>query len=572
MSAHDLVVRNGTIFDGTGSAPFEGDVAVSKGRIVAVGEVPGAGAEEIDARGRIVTPGFVDIHTHYDGQATWDSRLAPSSLHGVTTAVFGNCGIGFAPVRPEDHDRLISLMEGVEDIPHPVLAEGLKWNWESFGDFLNAMEAVPHDIDFAAQLPHGALRVYVMGERGAKQEPASDQDIFRMAALAREAMRDGALGFSTSRTLNHKTADGNNTPSYGAAEKELVGIAMGLKQAGMGVLQVVTDFPGGEAEFNVLRRMTEASGRPLSVSLAQSPLAPGLYKDVLGWLKQANDDGLEMRAQVAGRPVGLLLGLALTLNPFIAHTAYKEIADKSSEERLAALRDPWFRAKLLAETPRADHPFVKSVLRGFGAMFELGDPPNYEPLPEHSVAARAAARGVSPEEYALDVITAGDGRGALYLTFLNYADGSLDPSFEMMNHPNTVLGLSDGGAHLGTICDGSFPTSNLIHWTRDRTRGPKMKLETMIAKQTRATAEAVGLLDRGLLKPGYKADINVIDYDNLRLHAPTILYDLPSGGRRLMQYADGYTATIVSGRPVYRDGQPTGALPGRLVRGARDAA
>lgn len=572
MSAHDLVVRNGTIFDGTGSAPFEGDVAVSRGRIVAVGKVPGAGAEEIDARGRIVTPGFVDIHTHYDGQATWDSRLAPSSLHGVTTAVFGNCGIGFAPVRPEDHDRLISLMEGVEDIPHPVLAEGLKWNWESFGDFLNAMEAVPHDIDFAAQLPHGALRVYVMGERGAKQEPASDQDIFRMAALAREAMRDGALGFSTSRTLNHKTADGNNTPSYGAAEKELVGIAMGLKQAGMGVLQVVTDFPGGEAEFNVLRRMTEASGRPLSVSLAQSPLAPGLYKDVLGWLKQANDDGLEMRAQVAGRPVGLLLGLALTLNPFIAHTAYKEIADKSFEERLAALRDPWFRAKLLAETPRADHPFVKSVLRGFGAMFELGDPPNYEPLPEHSVAARAAARGVSPEEYALDVITAGDGRGALYLTFLNYADGSLDPSFEMMNHPNTVLGLSDGGAHLGTICDGSFPTSNLIHWTRDRTRGPKMKLETMIAKQTRATAEAVGLLDRGLLKPGYKADINVIDYDNLRLHAPTILYDLPSGGRRLMQYADGYTATIVSGRPVYRDGQPTGALPGRLVRGARDAA
>jgi len=572
MSTHDLIVRNGTIFDGTGAAPFEGDVAVSRGRIVAVGQVSGSGTEEIDAKGKIVTPGFVDIHTHYDGQATWDSRLSPSSIHGVTTAVFGNCGIGFAPVKPEDHDRLISLMEGVEDIPHPVLAEGLKWNWESFGDFLNAMEDVPHDIDFAAQLPHGALRVYVMGERGAKQEPATDQDIFRMAALAREAMRDGALGFSTSRTLNHKTADGNNTPSYGAAEKELVGIAMGLKQAGMGVLQVVTDFPGGEAEFNVLRRMAEASGRPLSVSLAQSPLAPGLYKDVLGWLKQANDDGLEMRAQVAGRPVGLLLGLALTLNPFIAHTAYKEIADKSLEERLAALRDPWFRAKLLAETPRADHPFVKSVLRGFGAMFELGDPPNYEPLPEHSVAARAAARGVSPEEYALDVITAGDGRGALYLTFLNYADGSLDPSFEMMNHPNTVLGLSDGGAHLGTICDGSFPTSNLIHWTRDRTRGPKMKLETMIAKQTRGTAEAVGLLDRGLLKPGCKGDINVIDYDNLRLHAPTILYDLPSGGRRLMQYADGYTATIVSGRPVYRDGQPTGALPGRLVRGARDAA
>ena len=485
MSQHDLVVRNGTIFDGEGGAPFEGDVAVSKGRIVEIGKVAGSGAEEIDARGKIVTPGFVDIHTHYDGQATWDSRLSPSSMHGVTTAVFGNCGIGFAPVHAGDHDRLISLMEGVEDIPHPVLAEGLKWNWESFGDFLNALEQVPHDIDFAAQLPHGALRVYVMGERGAKQEAATDQDIFRMAALAREAMRDGALGFSTSRTLNHKTADGHNTPSYGAAERELVGIAMGMKQAGMGVLQVVTDFPGGEAEFNVLRRMVEASGRPLSVSLAQAPALPHLYKDVLGWLKKANDDGLEMRAQVAGRPVGLLLGLALTLNPFVAHSAYKEIADKSFEERLAAMRDPWFRARLLEEKPRADHPFVKSVLRGFGSMFELGDPPNYEPLPETSIAARAAAKGVTPEEMALDLITAGDGKAALYLAFLNYADGSLDPSFEMMNHPSAVFGLSDGGAHLGTICDGSFPTSNIIHWTRDRTRGPKMKLETVIAKQTR---------------------------------------------------------------------------------------
>lgn len=570
MSQYDLVVRNGTVFDGTGTAPFEGDIAVSKGRIVEVGKVAGSGTEEIDAKGKIVTPGFVDVHTHYDGQATWDNRLAPSSIHGVTTAIFGNCGIGFAPVRGEDHDRLISLMEGVEDIPHPVLAEGLKWNWESFGEFLTAMEQVPHDIDFAAQLPHGALRVYVMGERGARQEAATDQDIFKMAALAREAMRDGALGFTTSRTLNHKSADGHNTPSYGAAERELVGIAMGMKQAGMGVLQVVTDFPGGEAEFNIFRRMVEASGRPLSVSLAQAPALPNLYKDVLGWLQKANDDGLEMRAQVAGRPVGLLLGLALTLNPFTAHSAYKEIADKPLEERLAALRDPWFRARLLDEKPRADHPFQKSVLRGFGSMFELGDPPNYEPLPEDSIAAKAARAGITPEEYVLDVMTAGDGRNALYFAFLNYASGSLDPSFEMMNDPNTIMGLSDGGAHLGTICDGSFPTSNLIHWTRDRTRGPKIALETMIAKQTHHTANAVGLNDRGLLKPRYKADINVIDYDNLRLHAPTILYDLPAGGRRLMQYADGYTATIVNGQAIYRDGQATGALPGRLVRGARD--
>jgi len=570
MAEFDLVVRNGTIVDGSGSASFEGDVAVSRGRIAAVGKVTGSGAEEIDAKGKIVTPGFVDIHTHYDGQATWDNRLAPSSIHGVTTAVFGNCGIGFAPVKTEDHDRLISLMEGVEDIPHPVLKEGLKWNWESFGDFLNALDAIPHDIDFAAQLPHGALRVYVMGERGAKQEAATDQDIFKMAALAREAMRDGALGFSTSRTLNHKTADGHNTPTYGAAERELVGIAMGLKQAGLGVLQVVTDFPGGETEFNIFRRMVEASGRPLSVSLAQSPMAPDLYKDVLGWLKQANEDGLPMKAQVAGRPVGLLLGLHLTLNPFIAHPAYKEIADKSFDERLAALRDPWFRTKLLADKPKADHPFVKSVLRGFGSMFELGDPPNYEPLPSEAIAAKAAAKGITPEEYALDFITAGDGSGALYLTFLNYANGSLDPSFEMMNDPNAVLGLSDGGAHVGTICDGSFPTSNIIHWTRDRSRGPKMKLEHVIAKQTRETALTVGLADRGLLKAGYKGDLNVIDYANLRLHAPTIQYDLPSGGRRLMQYADGYDATVVNGQIVYREAKATGALPGRLVRGARD--
>jgi N-acyl-D-aspartate/D-glutamate deacylase len=570
MSAYDLVIRNGTIVDGTGEAPFRGDVAVLKGRIVEIGAVTGSGVEEIDAEGKLVTPGFVDIHTHYDGQATWDNRLTPSSIHGVTTVVMGNCGIGFAPVRAQDHDRLISLMEGVEDIPHPVLKEGLKWNWESFGDYLNALEAIPHDIDFAAQLPHGALRIYVMGERGEHREEATEQDIFKMAALAREAMRDGALGFSTSRTLNHRTAEGNSTPSYGAAERELVGISMGMKQAGLGVLQAATDFPGGEAEINIFRHMIEASGRPFSVSLAQSPVAPQSWRTILDWIAKANEDGLEMRAQVAGRPVGLLLGLALTINPFTAHPSYKEIVGKPLDERLAALRDPWFRAKLLADVPSADNPFVKSVLKGFGSMFELGDPPNYEPLPEDSIAAKAAAKGISPEEYALDILSANDGRGQIYFTFLNYAEGSLDPSLEMMNHPNTVFGLSDGGAHVGTICDGSFPTSNLIHWTRDRTRGPKLPVERVIAMQTRETAAAVGLNDRGLLKPGYKADINVIDYDRLRLHPPVVQYDLPAGGRRLMQYADGYSATIVSGQVIYRDNVATGALPGRLVRGARD--
>jgi len=571
MSAYDLIIRNGTIVDGTGAKPFEGDVGVSRGRIAEVGgKISGRGVEEIDAKGMIVTPGFVDIHTHYDGQATWDSRLSPSSIHGVTTAVFGNCGIGFAPCKPDDHDRLISLMEGVEDIPHPVLQEGLKWNWESFGDFLNALEEIPHDIDFGAQLPHGALRVYVMGDRGAKQEPATDQDIFKMAALAREAMRDGALGFSTSRTLNHKTADGNNTPSYGAAEKELVGIAMGLKQAGLGVLQVVSDFPGGEREFGVLRRMVEASGRPLSVSVGQAHVAPESYKNILGWLKQANDDGLTMRAQVCGRPVGILLGLELTLNPFSGHPVYKEIADRPFAERLGALRDPAFQTRLLASEPNADHPFVKSVLRGFDYMYILTDPPNYEPDPETSIGAQARRKGIAPERILLDIITAGDGKAQIYFCFVNYASGSLDPSYIMINDPNCVMGLSDGGAHVGTICDGSFPTSNLTHWTRDRTRGPKVPLERMIAKQTRETALTVGLGDRGLLKRGYKADINVIDYNRLTLHLPKVQYDLPSGGRRLMQYADGYVATIVNGQTVYLGGQPTGALPGRLVRGARD--
>lgn len=573
MSDYDLIVRNGTVVDGSSGKPFEGDVAVSKGRIAEVGSrISGKGVEEIDAKGKIVTPGFVDIHTHYDGQATWDSRLSPSSIHGVTTAVFGNCGIGFAPCKPEDHDRLISLMEGVEDIPHPVLQEGLKWNWESFGDFLNALEAIPHDIDFGAQLPHGALRVYVMGERGAKQEPATDQDIFKMAALAREAMRDGALGFSTSRTLNHKTADGQNTPSYGAAEKELVGIAMGLKQAGLGVLQVVSDFPGGEREFSVLRRMVEASGRPLSVSVGQAHIAPNSYRNILGWLKQANDDGLQMRAQVCGRPVGILLGLELTLNPFSGHPVYKEVAALPFEQRLAAMRDPAFQNRLLLSEPNADHPFVKSVLRGFDYMYILSDPPNYEPDPETSIAAQARRAGVAPERMLLDIITAGDGKAQIYFAFINYANGSLDPSYEMINDPNCVMGLSDGGAHVGTICDGSFPTTNLTHWTRDRTRGPKVPLEKMIAKQTRETALTVGLGDRGLLKRGYKADLNVIDYDRLTLHVPTVQYDLPSGGRRLMQYAEGYTATVVNGQIVYRDGQATGALPGRLVRGARDIA
>ena len=572
MSADfDLIIRNGTVFDGTGEPGFEGDVAITGGRIASVGRVSGKGREEIDAKGKIVTPGFVDIHTHYDGQATWDQHLTPSAWHGVTTAVMGNCGVGFAPCRTNDHDMLIRLMEGVEDIPGVVLTEGLKWNWETFPEFLDALEAHPHDIDFAAQVPHGALRVYVMGERGANRDPATAGDIREMAAIARDAVKAGALGFSTSRTLNHRTSDGQPTPTLTAAEDELVGIAMGLKAANAGVLQVVSDFADPARELTMLRRMVTDSGRPLSFSLLQSDRGPEAWKMLLSWVDQCNADGLPVRAQVCGRPVGLLLGLSLTLNPFSAHPSYKTIEHLPFAERLKLLRTPEWRAKLLNETPNSDNPFVKAVLRNFAKMFPLADPPNYEPTADESLGARAAQRNVSPEELAYDWMLQDDGRALILFPFLNYADDNLEPALAMMRHPHTVLGLGDGGAHVGMISDGSFPTSMLTHWTRDRTRGAKLPLEWVIKAQSRDTAAAVGLHDRGLLKPGYKADLNVIDHARLTLHRPKVAYDLPAGGRRLVQYADGYEATVVSGAVTYRNGNATGALPGKLIRGAKSA-
>lgn len=568
--AYDLVLRGGTVFDGSGAPGVVADVGVRDGRIAALGRGLAAGAEEIDARGRIVTPGFVDIHTHYDGQATWGERMTPSSGHGVTTVVMGNCGVGFAPCRPEDHDRLIRLMEGVEDIPFPVLTEGLPWSWESFPDYLDVLAGRAFDVDIAAQLPHAALRVYVMGERGANREPATAADIAAMAALARRAVEAGALGFSTSRTLNHRTSDGQPTPTLTAGEDELTGIAMGLAAAGRGVLQVVSDFfPDGAAELAMLRRIVERSGRPLSFSLVQSPKSPESWKAMLAGLSAAVDAGLPMRAQVCGRPVGVLFGLELTLNPFSQNPVFAELKDKPLADKLAALSDPSFRARLLAHDADAKGPFAGSALRAWDNLFPMDDEPDYEPTADRTVAAIAAREGRDPAGVALDALLANDGRGMLYHPFLNYADGSLDPSFAMLSHRDTVPGLSDGGAHVGMICDGSFPTSNLIHWTRDRTRGPRLPLETMIARQTRDTAQAVGLLDRGLIAPGYRADLNVIDYAGLKLEAPEVAYDLPAGGRRLVQRAHGYVATIVGGVVTQRDGEPTGALPGRLVRGAQ---
>lgn len=569
--AWDLVVRGGTVVDGGGGASFEADVAVRDGRIVEIGKVRGEGREEIDARGLLVTPGFVDIHTHYDGQATWDTHMQPSSWHGVTTVVMGNCGVGFAPCRPRDHDRLVRLMEGVEDIPFPVLSEGLPWNWESFPDYLDSLASRSFDVDIGAQLPHAALRVFVMGERGANREEASAADIAAMAAIAKGAVEAGALGFSTSRTLNHRTSDGQPTPTLTASEEELTGIALGLKAAGKGALQFVSDFTDPEAEFAMLRRIVERSGRPLSFSLVQNPREPRQWRTLLDRLEDAAAAGLPMRAQVCGRPVGILFGLELTLNPFTHYPSYQEIAGRPLAERAARLADPAFRARLLAEGNENSPAFAANMTQNWKIMFLMGETPDYEQTPDRTVAALAAARGVSPEELAIEHMLTNGGRGMLYLPFLNYADGSLDPSFAMLTDPNTVPGLSDGGAHVGMICDGSFPTSNLTHWTRDRTRGERLPLEAMVRMQTHDTAATLGLHDRGLISPGYRADINVIDYGRLSLKAPAVAYDLPSGGRRLVQRADGYVATLVAGQVTYRDGEPTGALPGRLLRGAQSA-
>lgn len=567
----DLVVRGGSIVDGTGSDPFTGDVAIKDGKIAAVGTFEGKGAEEIEASGKIVTPGFVDIHTHYDGQATWDSYLTPSAWHGVTTAVMGNCGVGFAPCRPEDHQRLIRLMEGVEDIPEAVLEEGLSWDWESFEDYLDALEARPHDIDFAAQLPHGALRVYVMGERGANREPATKADIEAMSQLAEAAMKAGAIGFSTSRTLNHRTSEGQPTPTLTASSEELIGIAMGLERAGKGVLQVISDFKDPANEFAMLRAMMEQSGRPMSISLAQAEQAPDGWRKSLKEIEAMSADGLEIRAQVCGRPVGIILGLSASLNPFIGHNAYQAIADLPLKERVAKMREAETRDAILGEDADSTNPFMKAVLRNFDKMFELGTPPNYEPTPDMSLGARSRAEGVAVEAYVYDLLLQNDGEAFLYFPFLNYADHSLDPSYEMLRHENTVPGLGDGGAHVGMICDSSFTTHLLTHWTRDRTRGKKFSLPFIVKSHTQDTANAVGLNDRGILAPGYKADLNVIDYDRLTLHGPKMLYDLPQGGKRLVQTADGYEVTVVNGQVTYREGKATGALPGKLVRGAQHA-
>ncbi|MBA3604673.1 MAG: amidohydrolase family protein [Acidimicrobiia bacterium] len=572
MSTHDLVIRAGTVVDGTGTAGWTADVAVDGGRISAVGRVAARGRREIDAAGALVTPGFVDIHTHYDGQATWDRQLAPSSWHGVTTAVMGNCGVGFAPVRPADHQRLIELMEGVEDIPGAALHEGLTWAWETFPQYLDDLDGHDRDLDLGAQVPHGALRLHVMGERGAARQPATPDDIAAMAELAKEAIEAGALGFTTSRTMNHRSSRGELTPTLTAEADELIGIAEALGSIGAGVLQVVSDFQDVDHEFAILRAMAARSGRPISISVAQSPLAPEQWKDLLDRMAEATAEGVTMRGQVGARAVGLLLGFETTLNPFMMAPRWAELKDLPPAARAARLcREDVRRA--LVDNVSADRQ--SSLIGGrliakFHLMFPLGDPPDYEPDPASSVAAMAERQGRSPAEVAYDVLL-GDGATALlYMPTLNYVDGSLDAVGAQLRHPASVAGLSDGGAHVGTICDVSFPTTLLQWWGRDRPSG-RLPVELLVHKQTQATAQTVGLLDRGVLAPGYRGDVNVIDFDRLGLHAPEIRYDLPAGGRRLVQRADGYVHTFVAGTEIRADGESTAATPGRLVRGAQPA-
>ena len=565
---YDLIIRNGNIADGSGDEIFEGDVAVKSGMIVAVGNVRGRATEEVEAKGMLVTPGFVDIHTHYDGQATWEERLVPSSWHGVTTTAFGNCGVGFAPVRAQDRQSLIDLMEGVEEIPGSALHEGLKWDWESFPDYLGALERRKHDMELCAQLPHAALRVFVMGERALNLEDASEKDIQDMRRITTEAMQAGGFGFTTSRSLNHMTVQGDPTPTLKAREEELTGIAMWLKDAGSGVMQMIGEFSSEDRheEIAMWQRIMRASGRPLSITVTQRHRDPDGWKEIMAGIDEACEEGLEMRAQIAPRSIGAIYGLSLSQHAFYLHPSYKSIADKSLEDKVKIMRNPEFRAKLLAERP--EHKSERLIQRttNFQYTFRLGNPPNYEPLEEESVLNLAKKIGRDPLDLMYDLLLEDNGKAFLFSPNTNYADYNLDACHEMIRHPRSCLGLSDGGAHVGHISDSGYPTFVLTHWGRDRKNG-RIDLPWLVRWITRATAEAIGLHDRGRLAKGYRADINIIDYAKLGQSYPYLTYDLPKGGRRLMQKGQGYKATYLGGVATYLDGEATGALPGKLVRG-----
>lgn len=562
---YDLVIRGGLVVDGSGAARRQADVAVNDGVIVEVGVVDGSGHREIDADGQLVAPGWVDVHTHFDGQATWDPDLTPSVWHGVTTAVFGNCGVGFAPVRPGAQGYLINLMEGVEDIPGTVLAEGVDFTWEHFPEYLDALAATDRVMDIGAQIPHGAARFYVMGERGADHhEIPTDSELAQLRSIILEGLAAGALGVSSSRTVKHKAADGRPSPSLTAEDRELAAIASAMKEAGTGVFQVNSDF--GPGEFDLLRQATELSGRPLSVLLLQTDANPNLWRETLDQIHQANEAGLTVNGQVGCRPIGILLGLDVTVNPFGNNPAYRAIADLPLKERAQRMRvDADLRHALLHDRPANGYTnWINQVLE---RAFVLGETPDYEPDPANAIAAIARRNGSDPWELALDLLSADDGETLILHPFENYAAGNLDVIREMLTDPYTICGIGDAGAHVGTICDASYPTYLLTHWTRDRTRGEQLDLEFLVNKQTWGNAKAYGLLDRGMVRPGYRADINVIDHDSLAVLAPTVVHDLPAGGRRLTQGATGYRHTFVRGVETVADGELTGERPGRLLRG-----
>jgi len=583
---YDLKIVGGTLIDGTGEERRAGDVGIKDGRIVAVGKCDESATRTIDASGAIVAPGFVDIHTHYDGQISWDEELAPSSIHGVTTCAMGSCGVGFAPVRPTDHEKLIELMEGVEDIPGTALAEGIRWGWESFPEYMDALDRMPHCIDFLAQVPHDALRVYVMGDRAVYDEAATPRDIDEMRRLLRAALEAGAAGFSTGRSDNHRSAVGDWTPASEAAGEELAGIAKAFEGLHHGVLQAVSDFNvlhGDEhfdAEWTVLEQMLGAAGgRPMSVSTMQRDHSPEQWRWILDRAAKASDQGFTVRCQVGSRGIGVMLGLQATFHPFMGFPSYKAISHLPLSERVKAMRDPALKARMIQERsepvagdgsmlpPLADY-FLSNLDMVSMRLFRLGERPNYEPSPMESFGAAARAEGEPVLSLIYDAMLEQDGEALLYFPVYNYTGMSLDAVHEMLTHPLALPGLSDGGAHVGTICDASFTTFLMTHWARDRSRG-RIPLERIMQMQAHDTARFIGLTDRGLLAPGQRADINIIDFDNLELLHPTMVKDLPAGGQRLMQHATGYLATLVHGEVIAEDGKLTGTRPGRLVRAGR---
>ncbi|GAA3192763.1 N-acyl-D-amino-acid deacylase family protein [Actinocorallia longicatena] len=567
---HDLVIADALVVDGTGAPARHASVAVTDGVITEVGADPGPARRRVDAQGALLTPGFVDIHTHYDGQATWDPVLAPSSQHGVTTVVMGNCGVGFAPARRDRHSWLIGLMEGVEDIPGSALTEGITWEWESFPEYLDALDRTGRAVDVGAQVPHGAVRAYVMGERGARNEPATPEDIAAMKAIVKEGLAAGALGFTTSRTLAHRAIDGEPVPGTFAAEDELFGIGEALRELGRGVYELAPAGAAGEdtaapvKEVAWMRRLSAEIGRPVSFALLQIDAVPEQWREILE-LSSAPD--ARLYPQVAGRPFGMLVSLE-TLHAFADHPAYAAVALLPLKERVARLRDPELKARILADHPAEEDP-LSSMVRIFSdRLYPLSaERPDYEPHPSASIAARAAAERRDPMELLYDLLLEDDGKAMFLLPILNYAHSDLDAIREMLTHPRAVLGLGDGGAHCGFICDASLPTTMLSHWARDRSRGEGLPLEHVVRLMTRDTAALYGLTDRGVLAPGMKADLNLIDFERVANRRPEVVHDLPAGGRRVLQSADGYLATFVSGVQTFDRGRHTGAVPGRLVRG-----